>query len=360
MEYFNQTQTDWRIAQCCQWIDPKLAKRYNFGTTTKTYALKEGGKEKVQAKAIENCRKLLDIVSTYFPTQPRNLRAFRISSELFPCYTLDFTKPWYEEIWDTLSNLLERAGVEAKHHEIRLSVHPGQYTVLGSNNPDVVAKSIEDLEYHALYGSLMKLPAKDFTMNIHLQGLYGGKHIDGINRFATNFQYLSDYAQQCLAVENEDKPNGYDIEHVLTLCSKIPTRATLDTHHYACHRMTQTERVKNSTGGLVNRKNRDVEHITHTHDWFKEAVKTWKTNRPLFHTSHPFPEHIEEYWMKPNAHAELLWDTSLLELLVPMIEYADFDIEAKNKEQAVHHFFNFIKEEETYAGEQLTFKRLLS
>jgi UV DNA damage repair endonuclease len=286
------------------------------------------------------------------------LRAFRISSELFPCYTLDFTRAWYEEIWDVLSNILERAGNEAKRHEIRLSVHPGQYTVLGSNNSDVAQKSIEDLEYHALYGKLMGLPAKEFTMNIHLQGLYGGKHIDGINRFAANFQYLSDYAQQCLAVENEDKPNGYDIEHVLTLCARIPTRATLDTHHYACHRMTQTDRVKNSSGSVVNRKNRDVKHITHNSDWFKESVKTWKTIRPLFHTSHPFPEHIEEYWMKPNAHAELLWDESLLELLVPMIEYADFDIEAKNKEQAVQHLYNFIKEEETYAGELLSFKRL--
>lgn len=359
MEYFNKTQTDWRIAQCCQFIDTKLANRYNFGTTTKTYALKAGGKEKVQAKAIENCRKLLDVVSTYFPTQPRNLRGFRISSELFPCYTLDFTKPWYEEIWEVLCNILERAGTEAKRHEIRLSVHPGQYTVLGSNSSDVVKKSIEDLEYHALYGKLMGLPAQDFTMNIHLQGLYGGKHIDGINRFATNFQYLSDYAQQCLAVENEDKPNGYDIEHVLALCAKIPTRATLDTHHFACHRMTRTNRVKNAAGTIVNCKDRDVEHITHNHAWFKEAVKTWKTVRPLFHTSHPFPESIEEYWMKPNAHAELLWDENLLELLVPMLEYADFDIEAKNKEQAVQSFYNFVKQEEFFAGELLQTKNVI-
>jgi hypothetical protein len=41
-----------------------------------------------------------------------------------------------------------------------------------------------------------------------------------------------------------------------------------------------------------------------------------------------------------------------------MIEYTDFDIEAKNKEQAVQHLYNFIKEEETYAGELLSFKRL--
>ena len=81
MEYFNQIKTDWRIAQCCQWHDKSLAKRYNIGTTTKTYALKEGGKERVQSKALSNCKKLVDALENYFPHQPMNLRAFRISSQ---------------------------------------------------------------------------------------------------------------------------------------------------------------------------------------------------------------------------------------------------------------------------------------
>lgn len=357
MTYFNKTQTDWRISQCCQFHEPKLSKRYNLGTTTKTYAQKADGKTKVQGKAIENCRKLLDILTNYFPTQPRNLRSFRISSELFPCYTLDFTRDWYAEIWDTLSDILERAGNQAKQHEVRLSVHPGQFTVLGSKEADVVQNSIKDLEYHALYGSLMKLPAKDFVMNIHLQGLYGGKREDGINRFATNFHYLSDYAQQCLAVENEDKPNGYDIEHVIELAARIPTRCTLDTHHYACHRMTQTERVKQGDK-TVNRKIRDVKHISHVDDMFKEAVRSWKDVRPLFHVSQSFHTDNEDYWMKPNAHCEVFWDEELMAMHVPMLEYADFDIEAKHKEIAVQHFYNFIKQEEHFAGELVTCKRL--
>ena len=149
-----------------------LAKKYNIGTTTKTYALKEGGIDRVQSKALSNCHKLVDALENYFPHQPMNLRAFRISSELFPCYTLDFTNDWYDEIRDELKAILAKAGELAIKHSVRLSVHPGQYTVLGSNNADVVKKSIVDLEYHALYGQYMNLPAEDFTMNIHLQGLY--------------------------------------------------------------------------------------------------------------------------------------------------------------------------------------------
>jgi UV DNA damage endonuclease len=357
MNYFNSSEQHWRLSQCCQFFDKPKAKRYNFGTTTKTYALKDGGKQKVQSKALENCDKLVDVLNTYFPTQPKNLRSFRISSEMFPCYTLDFTQDWYSEIWDQISDKLKRAGDLAKKHQVRLSTHPGQFTVLASNKADVVQNSVKDLEYHALYGKLMGLDAKDFVMNIHLQGLYGGKHIDGINRFATHFEYLSDYAQQCLAVENEDKPNGYDIAHVIELCSKIPTRATLDTHHYACHRMTEKEQVFNGSK-TVNRKIRDVKHITHTDELFKEAVKTWKDSRPLFHVSQSFPIDNQDYWMKPNAHSDVFSDEELMARHVPMLEYADFDIEAKNKEIAVQGFYSFIKEEEGYSGELLKCKQL--
>lgn len=341
MEYFNKTSVDWRISQCCQFFDKALAKRYNFGTTTKTYALKADGKQKVQTKALENCNKLLDILTSYFPTQPRNLRSFRISSEMFPCYTLDFTQDWYAEIWEEISSILAAAGQVAKQHEIRLSVHPGQYTVLASNKADVVQNSVRDLEYHALYGKLMNIPAKDFVMNIHLQGLYGGKREDGIKRFATHFHYLSDYAQQCLAVENEDKhKSGYDIEHVLALCSKIPTRATLDIHHYECFRQKQCE------------------YVTANNKFFKAAVLTWKDNRPLFHVSQTKLDEQGNDIARMNQHSDILHDEDRLSVLVAMLQYADFDIEAKNKEQAVKHAYAFIKEEERYSGELLQCKRL--
>lgn len=357
MEYFNTDQDSWRISQCCQFHNTALAKKYNLGTTTKTYALKEGGKERVQSKALDNCKKLLNVLKEYFPTQPMPLRSFRISSELLPCYTLEFTETWYDEIRDEIKTILAEAGKVAKDNFIRLSVHPGQYTVLGSKTASVVENSIKDLEYHALYGQYMNIPARDFTMNIHLQGLYGGKHEDGIKRFATNFQYLSDYAQQSLAVENEDKPNGYDIVHTLELAQRIPTRCTLDTHHYACHRMKETEKVKLGEK-TVNRKVRDVEYITHTSDLFIEAVKSWKDTRPLFHKSQSFPPDNVDYWMKPNAHSEMYWDENLMSIHVPMLEYADFDVEAKNKEVAVQSFYNYITEETDYAGEPLIAKRI--
>ena len=43
---------------------------------------------------------------------------------------------------------------------------------------------------------------------------------------------------------------------------------------------------------------------------------------------------------------------------VPMLEYADFDIEAKHKEVAVQGFYEFIKSEEDFSGESVITKRL--
>lgn len=335
MNYFSK---DWRISQCCQFFDKQKAKKWNPGTTTKTYALKPGGKEKVQNKALENCDKLISVLEDYFSKQPVNLRSFRISSELFPCYTLDFTKDWYEEIMPKIKEKLNKAGKIAKQNNIRLSTHPGQFTVLGSNKANVVQNSIKDLEYHSLYGKLMGLPAKDFTMNIHLQGLYNGTRKAGIDRFATNFTYLSDYAQQCLAVENEDKhKSGYDIVHVLELCERIPTRATLDIHHYECFRQKINSR------------------ITSNNEEFRLAVKTWKDCRPLFHVSQTILN-ADGSEGRMNAHSETLYDKERLQDLVPMLEYADFDIEAKNKEIAVQDAYAFILEEQNFAGEQLKTK----
>jgi UV damage endonuclease UvdE len=338
-EYFNNTSRSWRISQCCQFFDPKLVKIYNVGTVTKTTALGPNGKQKVQEKALANLDKLYKTLADYFAKQPVNLRSFRISTTLLPVFTVEQAKPWYQEIDDKLQQKLRRIGDIAKSNEIRLSMHPGQYTVLASNNPEVVKNSIEDIEYHAMIGKYMGLEAKDFVVNIHLQGVYKGTREEGINRFASHFSYLSDYAQQCLAVENEDKhKSGYDITHVLDLCSKIPTRATFDIHHYDC--WGKKERPYPSTN-LAE---------------FKQATSTWKTSRPLFHVSHTRQADGIDV-PKALEHSDVLHDLDRLACMTPMLEYADFDIEAKHKEIAVNHAYAFFKQEEIYAGEPLQAKQ---
>lgn len=328
--WLNAKTPSYRLATCCMFDSPPLDKM-NMGTTTKTSAL--SNPQKALDKAIHNSKKLIEQLS-YIATQPEALRYWRISSELFPCYTVKEIKPHYEKIEETLVVLLRKAGSIAIDNRIRLSSHPGQFTVLGSNRAEVVVNSIEDLHYHAQIFKWMGIEASDAIINIHLQGLYGGKHIDGIRRFASAFQDLDDYTKQALTVENEDKPNGYDIEHTLELAQLIPTRCMLDVHHYYCYR-------------------RGEGYITHTHEYFKEFLKTWKSTRPAMHKSQS-----KLGSSRMNEHSDEFHDEFFSSIAVPMLEYTDIECELKNKWTGVNNFYQYVKEEESHTGEPLTIKSI--
>ena len=143
-----------------------------------------------------------------------------MTSGRVPVQTVPEATEFQDGFIGLLIEKLKIAGKVAIENEIRLSMHPGQYTVLGSRDKEVVKKSIDDIEYHCLIGKGMGIPEEDFSVNIQLQGLYGGKHIDGIKQFASNFQYLSDYAQKDISSENEDNHKGKNNEHTIDISQK--------------------------------------------------------------------------------------------------------------------------------------------
>jgi UV DNA damage endonuclease len=241
-------------------------------------------------------------------------------------------KDHYKKIEEPISNILKKAGNLAKESRIRLSSHPAQFTVLASNRSEVVRNSIEDLEYHAKIFKLMEIEASDAIINIHLQGLYSGTHEAGITRFATHYGYLDDYTQMALTVENEDKPNGYDIAHTLELAQRVPIRCMLDVHHYYCWRKGQG-------------------HIKHTDDFFKEFLKTWGRTRPAMHKSQ---SKLQSKRM--NEHSDEFHDDFFTNLAIPMLEYTDIECELKSKWTGVLKFYNKIKEYETQNNKILQLK----
>ena len=112
----------------------------------------------------------------------------------------------------------------AKKNDIRLSFHPGQYTVLASDNPSVVERSIEDVEYHAMcakslgYGETFQ----DFKINIHMNGK------KGFAGFKNTFLKLSPEARLMLTVENDEI--SCSVDDVLQAKSLCPI--VLDIHHH--------------------------------------------------------------------------------------------------------------------------------
>lgn len=330
--YFNPKELNWRISTCGKFSTPELV-QHNIDTSLADLQdISSISSQQFQKIALENLTKLVTILSI-ISTWEINKRSFRIPSNILPYFENTKVKGYYYQIEDKIKLLLTEAGNIAKNNNIRLSTHPNQWMVLGSNKSYVVQKTIEFLATQSYIGKNLGISPEDFAVNIHLQGRYGEPAINGINRFATNFKYLDDYMQKALTVENEDKPNGFDIEHTIELSKKIPIRCCFDIHHYSCYRKKIDD------------------YVSTNNEFFIEAVKTWGNIRPLFHKSQTKPE-----GRAINIHSDYYYDQDLMSMAIPLLEYADFDVEAKLTDLAVNSFYEYIKAEEEFAGENLTCK----
>jgi len=154
-----------------------------------------------------------------------HIRLFRISSDIIPFGSkASVPFPWQTLFADELAAL----GKKAKTYDIRLSMHPGQYTVLNSPRDEVVENAIRDLEYHCDFLDALKM---DFTHKIilHIGGVYGDKAA-AIERFKANYQKLSPRIKNRLIIENDD--TCYNAEEVLAIGQALSIPVVFDTLHH--------------------------------------------------------------------------------------------------------------------------------
>ena len=156
---------------------------------------------------------------------------FRISSDIIPFGSHSINDiDWWNLFKDEL-NLCEKY---AKENNIRLSMHPGQYTVLNSPSENIVLNSIRDIEYHTKFLDSLNL---DYTNKIilHVGGVYGDKK-SAMKRFQDNFKRLSDSAKKRLTIENDER--NYNIEEVLYIANNINIPVIFDNLHYHLNKET--------------------------------------------------------------------------------------------------------------------------
>jgi len=155
-----------------------------------------------------------------------NIRLFRITSDLIPFGSHPInTLAWQQLFSDSLAMI----GQKAKDHGMRLTMHPGQYTVLNSPNEEVVKRAMLDLNYHcAVLDGLGLSP--QHKMILHIGGIYGNKEA-AMNRFIANFDRLDETVKQRLIIENDDK--SYTVEDVLAISKQINIPVVFDNLHHA-------------------------------------------------------------------------------------------------------------------------------
>ena len=325
-----------RIGFACKWIDGPSqingikqkdnCKQYNTGSTTVAWLnrqTKEVAEQKLwdlMTQNIESTRKLVELVGK----QHEDLRMVRLSSDLLPVYT----EPSWCGFWripsvrDACERGFREVGALARERGVRLSFHPGQFTVLASASPDIVDRSVEEFEYHADMARWMGYGQtfQDFKINVHISGRQGP---DGIKRV---MQRLSPEARNCITIENDEISWGIDSSlELVNTCALV-----LDIHHHWIH-----------TG----------EYIEPTDDRIKRIIDSWRGVRPVIHYSVSREDVLGEHpghtrptlstlletghkKAKLRAHSNFYWNTAVNEWALSFRDNFDIMCESKGKNLA--------------------------
>ncbi|WP_053955899.1 UV DNA damage repair endonuclease UvsE [Inediibacterium massiliense] len=228
---------------------------------------------------------------------------YRVTSTLLPLVThkdllKDFSWRWQQD--DNILEGLEEIKKIVIKENIRLSMHPDQFTVLNSPKEEVVHNSIIHLRYHQEV--LTKMGGADLI--IHTGGVYGEKEAS-IDRFIKNYENLDKELKKTLRLENDDK--SYTIQDVLKIYKKINIPVVLDIHHHHCHQKDP--------------------HVP-----IDEIISTWKNTNliPKMHIS------SGREGITDRRHHDYILESDFLSFS-NLIKNVDVDlmIEAKEKERAV-------------------------
>ena len=325
-----------KIGFCCKWIDTTAqvngikpnddAKQYNTGSTTVAW-LNRQSKEIAEQKLwdlmvgnIETVRKLVERVGGL----DENLRMVRLSSDILPVYTQQDWS-WFWRLPST-REYCERGfgevGDMARKNGVRLSFHPGQFTVLASADPGIVERSIEEFEYHADMARYMGYGKsfQDFKINVHISGRAGPEGIRAA------YKRLTPEARNCITIENEE--NAWGLDDCLSISDLVPI--VLDLHHnwvregeYLAPSAEQVKRVVDSWRGVrptlhysVSREDWLVGHCIHTLPDYQSLMSTGHKKQKL------------------RAHSDFMWNNAVNEWALSFLNTHDIMVEAKGKNLA--------------------------
>jgi UV damage endonuclease UvdE len=322
-----------KIGFACKWIDhagqldgidaKDDAKQYNTGSTTVAWLNRQSrdiAEEKLWDLTkgnIEAVRKLVERVGTL----NENLRMVRLGSDILPMYTQRDWKFFYRlpDVRNYIERGFREVGDLARKNSVRLSFHPGQFTVLASDNPGIVDNSIEEFEYHADMAKYMGFGQQfqDFKINVHISGKQGP---EGIRRA---YQRLSTEARNCITIENEE--NAWGLDDCLTISDLVPI--VLDVHHHWI-----------KTGDYISPMDSRVDRV----------VQSWRGVRPTMHYSVSREDYLvgHDSVVAPNykvlledgykkqklrAHSDFYWNKSVNEWALSFLNTHDIMCESKGK-----------------------------
>lgn len=313
-----------------QTLSPKFLKeiegQYNSNTTTISWLSRQSrniAEEKLWNISLENSKKTYNLVK-YVGELPEELRMVRISSDQCPAYTHKDWKYFYKQadVIRMLETQWKKVGDLARDRRVRLSFHPGQFTVLASDNPDIVVRSIEEFEYHidCIRWMGYGINFQDFKCNVHVSGRLG---VEGIQAVLPK---LSPEARNTITFENDEYSTGLD--KLIELADDAAL--VFDNHH-----------------AWIN----SGEHLLPSDDRYKRILDSWRGVRPTMHYSVSKEEYLvdvdedvlpsmnellEDGYQKGKlrAHSDYYTNNALNDLIYEFWEHSDIMCESKMKNLA--------------------------
>jgi UV DNA damage endonuclease len=283
---------------CC--INLTLGKQgITTGRTMRKATFIEKGLSYASELAYKNSEDLIKILNW---NVENNVKVFRIGSNIFP-WNSEYELSELPNIKD-IEILLSQAGEIVKNNDMRVSFHPDHFVKLASSKPEVVRRSIKDLDHHDEIFQMMNLPTNHYyPLNIHV-GMNFSENI--VENFIHRFSYLKSTTKNRLVVENDDKANAFSVKQIFNhIFSRIGTPITFDYFHHEFH-----------PDGLTSH---EAAHL---------AASTWGETKPLFHYSES-KNLNEDLNGNPRAHSDYAFNN--------IDDYGldiDIDLEVKAKELA--------------------------
>jgi UV DNA damage endonuclease len=157
-----------------------------------------------------------------------DVRLFRLSSQTAPY----ITHPTLAQFWHQLDECrdeLADLGALARRYNLRLSMHPGQYTLLNAAGEAVYAASLRDFDYHAALLDALGL-GPEHKVITHVGGVYGDKAA-AMGRFVARYETLPAHIKARLVLENDE--TSYSLPDVLSIHAQVGIPIVWDWLHHA-------------------------------------------------------------------------------------------------------------------------------
>jgi len=313
----------------------------NTGGTTLTFlkkAKREVAEQKmwdVMEKNITNTHNLVKRVATLDPA----LRMVRLTSDMMTGYTHEDWEYFYKQgdVRRRMEELFAPIGETARANDVRLSFHPGQFTVLASASEDIINNSIKEFEYHVDMARCMEYGKEfqDIKINVHISGKRGPQGIkDVVGR-------LSPEARNTITIENDEISWGIEASlELVDTCALV-----FDLHHHW---------VK--TGEYINANDPRIQKI----------IDSWRGIRPTLHYSvsredyliNHAPDSLPNHHaliasgsnkQKLRAHSDYYWNDAVNDWALTFYDKFDIMCESKAKNLASFKLYDRYKQKVSYA-----------